>query len=192
MVFTRKTKDRWDVEWCWVLFLGGFLFGLAINLKRLAAFITKEPLSQLASATMISNWWLCLRYWSFNRHPVLFYEETINVSKDIFQITGSIIDSTYKMLAPFYLIIVRGFHSTHLPLQSVGVSCLVRDSFFFTREAEDNSSPGSPLQNDAWKTKLLPLLHGSVLQKEWTLVNLGGKTGKLSSSGGISACEKVI
>ena len=106
-------------------FFGGFLFGLAINLKRLRLHNKRAsfPACLRNNENLTGD---CVSIVT----PSFFYEETINVSKDIFQMTGSIIDSTYKMIAPFYLIIVRGFHSTHLPLQSVGVSCLVRDSFF--------------------------------------------------------------
>ena len=187
-----------DVE----CFFWGFLFGLAINLKRLSAFITKEPLFQLASATVRIQQVIVFKILKLQSSPRPFLWRNHRCFQRYFPDDWF----NYQLYMTLPIRWLRRFiwslsevFIAHTFLYSRLVSLVWLEIMFFHHGGgrytvfpqTSNTSPGSPLQKDAWKTKLLPLLHGSLSRKR-DLGEFWGKADKLSSSGGISACEKVI
>lgn len=158
-------------------FLGGFLFGLAINLKRLRLHNKRAsfPACLRNNENLTGDCVSIVTPSFFMKKPSMFPKI---FSRWLVQLSTLPI----RWLRRFIWSLSEVFIA-HTFLYSRLVSLVWSEIPFFSPRrrqiycipSKSNSSPGSPLQKDAWKTKLLPLLHGSLLQKGWTLVNLGEK-----------------
>lgn len=158
-------------------FLGGFLFGLAINLKRLRLHNKRASFPA------------CLR-----NNENLTGDCVSIVTPSFFMKKPSMFPKIFsRWLVQFSTLPVRWLRRFIWSLSEV----FIAHTFLYSRLVSLVWSEipffhqGGGRYTVFSQKKLLPLLHGSLLKKggPWWILR---EADKLSSSGGISACEKVI